>query len=42
MQELQEMRREAASSIIVPESGGGAMGGLPGGGIPGGGKIQMP
>lgn len=37
MKELQELRREAASSIIVPE-GGGAGGA---GGIPGGGKIQL-
>ena len=34
MKELQELRREAASSIIVPEGGMG--------GMPGGGKIQMP
>lgn len=43
MQRLQEMRREAAGSIIVPESGGaaGLGGGLPG--MPGGGgKIRMP
>lgn len=42
MQRLQEMRREAAGSIIVPESGGGGLGGgLPG--MPGGGgKIRMP
>lgn len=41
MQRLQEMRREAAGSIIVPESGGAGLGGgLPG--IPGGGKIRMP
>lgn len=40
MQRLEEMRREAASSIIVPEGGGS--GGVPGGGIPGGGKIRMP
>ena len=37
MKELQELRREAASSIIVPEGGG--MGGP--GGMPGGGKIQL-
>jgi hypothetical protein len=37
MKELQELRREAASSIIVPEGGG--MGGP--GGVPGGGKIQL-
>ncbi len=35
--ELQEMRREQASSIVVPEPG---MGGLPGG-RPGGGRIQL-
>jgi hypothetical protein len=46
--ELQEMRRQAASGLIVPGSGGmGGMGGLPGGGFAaggrgGGGKIQMP
>ncbi len=36
MKELQELRREAASSIIVPE------GGAPGAGFPPGGGIQMP
>lgn len=36
MKELQEMRREAASSIVVPERGMGP------GGISGGGKIQFP
>jgi hypothetical protein len=35
MKELEEMRREAASSIVVPGQGGG-MGGM------GGGGIQMP
>jgi hypothetical protein len=46
--ELQEMRRQAASGLIVPGSGGmGGMGGMPGGGFApggrgGGGKIQMP
>jgi len=42
--ELEEMRREAASSIYVPGSGGGGMpgGGMPGGGMPGGGGIQVP
>jgi hypothetical protein len=39
MKDLQEMRRQAASSIVVPQGG---MGGLPGGGIPPGGKIQIP
>jgi len=43
MKRLEEMRREAASSLIVPGSGGGGVpgGGVPGGGIPGGG-IQVP
>lgn len=44
--ELEEMRREAASSLYVPGSGGsgGGMpgGGIPGGGMPGGGGIQIP
>ena len=42
VRELQELRRQAASSIVVPGAGGmggmGGMGGLGGGG----GKIQMP
>ena len=41
VRDLQEMRRQAASSIVVPQGGMGGMGGL-GGGIPGGGKIQIP
>ena len=41
MQKLEEMRREAASSIIVPQSGSPG-GGVPGGGVPGAGKIRMP
>ncbi|MCL2310124.1 MAG: hypothetical protein FWC42_07620 [Proteobacteria bacterium] len=42
MQELQELRRQAASSLVIPPSGSslGGMGGL--GGLGGGGKIQMP
>jgi hypothetical protein len=43
MQELQELRREQASSIVIPEGGAGGLGGL--GGVPpgaGGGKIRMP
>jgi hypothetical protein len=41
VRELQELRREAASSIVLPESGAGGLG--PAGlGGPGGGKIQMP
>ncbi|MBS1270549.1 MAG: hypothetical protein MAG794_01506 [Gammaproteobacteria bacterium] len=35
--ELEEMRREASSSIYVPGSGGS--GGIPGGGVPGGGSM---
>jgi len=41
VRDLQEMRRQAASSIVVPQGGMGGLGGL-GGGVPGGGKIQMP
>jgi hypothetical protein len=41
MQRLQEMRREAAGSIILPESGGAGL--PPGmGGVPGAGKIRLP
>ena len=41
MERLEELRREAASSIIVPEAGAaGQLGGM--GGMPGGGKIRMP
>ena len=41
MEEMQELRRQAASSIVVPESGAG-LGGP--GGMPdlGGGKIKLP
>ncbi len=46
MRRLEEMRRESASSLIVPGGGGGVPGGgMPGGGIPGGGGrggIQIP
>jgi hypothetical protein len=38
VQELQELRRQAASSIIVPDRG---MGGLGPGGLPGGGRIKL-
>lgn len=38
MNELRELRREAASSIIIPEMGGGMAGP---GALPGGGKIQL-
>ena len=45
VKELQELRRQAASSIVVPQGpvpgvSGGGMGGM--GGIGGGGKIQLP
>lgn len=36
VRELQDLRRQAASSIVIPQ------GGLPPGGMPGGGKIQIP
>ena len=39
MKDLQELRRQQASSIVVPQGG---MGGLPGAGLPPGGKIQIP
>lgn len=42
VKELQEMRRQASSSIVVPQGGMGGMGGLGGGGLAGGGKIQIP
>lgn len=38
--ELEELRREAASQIVVPKSGQGGFGGP--GGLPGGGRFQMP
>ena len=37
MRELAEMRRQASSSIVIPQGGA-----LPPGGLPGGGKIQLP
>lgn len=40
VKELQEMRRQAASSIVVPQGPVPGLGG--GGGMPGGGKIQLP
>jgi hypothetical protein len=36
MEELRELQRQAASSIVVPK------GGVDPGGLPGGGKIQLP
>jgi hypothetical protein len=40
MQELQELRRQAASSLVIPPSGSHLGAGM--GGLGGGGKIQMP
>ena len=43
MKDLQELRRQQASSIVVPQGGMGGLGGIGGpGGLPGGGKIQVP
>jgi len=49
LEELKELRREAASQIVVPEGGGGMGGGAgtPGGmggpgGMPGGGGFKLP
>ena len=44
VRDLQELRRQAASSIVVPQGGMGALGGggLGGSGLGGGGKIQLP
>src|ERR687896_2643632 len=39
VKELQELRREAASSIVIPQGG---IPPVPPGGVGGGGKIQMP
>lgn len=39
LEELQQLRREAASSIILPEAGGGTFGGPKG--ASGGGKIRL-
>jgi hypothetical protein len=38
MQEIQEMRRQQSSSIVIPERGGN----FGPGGLPGGGKIKLP
>ena len=39
VRELEDMRRQAASSIVIPKGGAG---GLPPGALGGGGKIQLP
>ena len=47
MREWEELRRQAASSLVIPRGGASGLGGgfgpggLPGG-LPGGGKIQLP
>lgn len=43
IRQLQEMRREQASGLVIPGQGGGGMpgGGMPGGGRSGGGGIQL-
>ena len=41
VQELQELRRQAASSIIVPDRGMGGLGPGGVGGMPGGGRIKL-
>ncbi len=40
--ELQELRRQSASSLVLPGQGGGSFGPGGVGGLGGGGKIQMP
>jgi hypothetical protein len=42
VRELQDLRRQASSSIVIPDAAGGlgALGGM--GGLPGGGKIKLP
>lgn len=43
MQEIQEMRRRASSSLIIPEAGGGlGAGGLGRGGLPPVSKLKLP
>jgi hypothetical protein len=41
MQEIQELRRQQSSSIVIPERGAGNFAPGPGG-LPGGGKIKLP
>lgn len=41
IEEAREMRREAASRIVVPEAGGGGLGGLGGPPSGGGGRIKF-
>jgi hypothetical protein len=39
VRDIQELRRQSASSIVIPQAGAS---GFPPGGMPGGGKIQIP
>lgn len=43
VQELQELRRQQSSSIVIPQGGAAGLGagGLPPGALPGGGKIKL-
>jgi len=43
VQELQELRRQQSSSIVIPQGGAGPFGpgGMPPGALPGGGKIKL-
>jgi hypothetical protein len=41
IEELQELRRQASSSIIVPDRGMGGLGPGGSGGFPGGGRIKL-
>jgi hypothetical protein len=44
MKEIADMRRQQQTGLVIPQAGGGGLGGLgglPGGGMPGG-KIQLP
>jgi len=42
VRELEEYRRQSASSLVIPRGGAGAMGPGGFGGMPSGGKTQMP
>lgn len=46
VRELQDLRRQAASGLVIPQGAGGGLGGFGPGGVPGavpgGGKIQLP
>ncbi len=46
MKELADIRRQQQTGLVIPQAGGGGLGGLPGGGLggglPGGGKSHLP